>query len=65
MFHRRPKEDGGSEKALLEAGQHLHEVKERAGEVTQVATSMRILREKNHFAEQLQVIMTSPRRGIT
>ena len=49
-----PKE---SEKALCQATQNLHRTKARAPEVTEISKALKGLRERNHFAEQLRVIM--------
>jgi hypothetical protein len=56
LFRRRSKGLEESEKALREADQNLEEVKSRDEEVHEVAESLKVLRERNHFAEQLQLI---------
>lgn len=52
-----------SEAALGEARVELDRIKGRHVEVTQVTTALRDLRERNHFAEQLMVIMGGPNVG--
>jgi hypothetical protein len=49
--------EGDSEKAIQQAEKHLEEIKSRADEVTEVVRSMRVLRERNHFAERLQALI--------
>lgn len=58
MFRRRS--NAGKEnstKALDEAQASLLRVKERHDEVVRVSTALRELRERNHFADKLIVIM--------
>lgn len=43
--------------ALSDARENLRKTKARNPEVREVARSLRILREKNRFVEQLEVIM--------
>lgn len=43
--------------ALREANANLVKAKSQDKEVTEVVTSLRTLREHNHFAEQLRSIM--------
>ena len=54
--------DGESEKALREAQKNLRQVQRRGKEVTRVADALRELRERNHFAEQMEEIIVR-RRG--
>jgi hypothetical protein len=51
-------------KALLDARQNLREVRGRGREVSKVADALREIRERNHFIEQLEDIVTH-RRGLT
>ena len=46
-----------SERALANAKEGLREVLSRNQEVSEVATSLRVFRERNHFAERLRSIM--------
>lgn len=46
-----------SQQAILNATKSLREVTERDEEVHQISGALRSIRERNHFAEQLQVIM--------
>lgn len=46
-----------SQQAILDATKSLREVRSRDDEVHQVSGALRNIRERNHFAEQLQVIM--------
>lgn len=43
--------------ALEQAAITLDAIKDRSHEVTQISAALRILRERNHFAEQMGVIM--------
>ena len=54
--------DGESGKALQDAQKNLRAVQKRGREVTSVANALRELREKNHFAEQMEEIIVR-RRG--
>jgi len=51
-----------AEEALVEAQKNLDEVKRRGPEVTEVAQALRKMRERNHFAEQLEELIVK-RRG--
>lgn len=57
MRFRRPKIGPESHIALEEATANLEQAKARTQEVLEVAQSLRLLRERNHFAEQLNIIM--------
>lgn len=46
-----------SQQAILDATQSLREVTERNDEIHQISGALRSIRERNHFAEQLQVIL--------
>lgn len=54
---RRRKPEHESVRALRQARENLRETKERTTEVKEVAGALRLMRERNHFAETLQVIM--------
>jgi len=56
FFRRRSKGLAESEKALQDADQNLERVKARDEEVHEVAEALKTMRERNHFAEQLQLI---------
>lgn len=49
--------EGESGIALQQAQLHLEEIKARDPEVSEVSKAMRILRERNHFAERLQALI--------
>jgi hypothetical protein len=58
FFPRRDKQKAkDSQQAILDATKSLREVRERDDEVHQISGALRTIRERNHFAEQLQVIM--------
>jgi hypothetical protein len=62
-FRRRSEEPTtDSELALKNAQKNLREVKQRGKEVTEIAEALREIRERNHFAEQLELIIIT-RRG--
>lgn len=54
---RRSKATEEATKALKDAEKNLHEVKQRGCEVQQVANALKEIRERNHFAEQLEGII--------
>lgn len=58
---RKRKIDERSVEAVLAAQANLDSTRERTTEVHEVTSALRRLREKNHFAEQLQYIMGGPR----
>lgn len=60
-FRRSKKTDVESEKALEEARENLREVQKRGGEVSKVANALKDLRERNHFAEQMEAIIIRQR----
>jgi hypothetical protein len=62
-FPWRSKTSRESEKALKEATKSLEEAEERGQEVTAVAEALRAIRERNHFAEQLEAIILRRREG--
>lgn len=53
----RHKNGSESRQALLDADASLQEVKARDQEVHAVSSTLKAIREKNHFAEQLRTIM--------
>jgi hypothetical protein len=55
--------NGESSKALEEALSNVDKAEARNPEVYEVAGSLRRLRERNHFAEQIYIIMTRDTRG--
>jgi len=62
-FRWRSKEnDGESAKALRDAERNKRKVEMRGKEVTKVVEALRELRERNHFAEQMEAIIVR-RRG--
>lgn len=57
-FRRRNKKEiMESEQAILEAQKHIHQAQARNAEVHKISGSLRVIRERNHFAEQLRLIM--------
>lgn len=46
-----------SQQAVLDAQQSLRQVKAREPEVRAVSRTLKDIRERNHFAEQLQAIL--------
>lgn len=46
-----------SQQAILDASASLREIKSRDEEVHQVSGALKTIRERNHFAENLRVIM--------
>jgi hypothetical protein len=59
-FPKKAKEDKSLD-ALNESIEKLQKTELRTAEVTEISTALRDLRERNHFAEQLQSIMGGPR----
>lgn len=57
MRFRKRKEGEESERALAEAHENLKRTQARSPDVTAVTKALQELREKNHFAEQLQIVM--------
>lgn len=60
-FLRRRKPDRESTQALVNARENLRQAQARRPEVEEIAGALRIMRERNHFAETLQVIMEGHR----
>lgn len=56
-FRRNKKNLVESEQAMLDADSSLREVEARDPEVRRVAKTLKEIRERNHFAEQLRTIM--------
>lgn len=54
---RRNKNIKESQQAILDATKSLRDVRSRDPEVHAVSRTLREIRERNHFAEQLQIIM--------
>ena len=46
-----------SQQAILDATQSLREVREQEDEIHKISGALRNIREQNHFADQLRVIM--------
>lgn len=64
-FRKRKKADKAfvdAEAAVQEATKNLHEVKSRKEEVHEVSEALRTIRERNHFAEQLEEILGGNKR---
>lgn len=57
MWPRRKKKDVESQQAILNATQSLREVQSRDSDVHAVSRALKDLRETNHFADKLRVIM--------
>lgn len=63
MWFRRQKNSVQQDKAqaaLDDAHENLKRTQDRACEVREVSKALKVMRERNHFAEQLQVIMEGP-----
>ena len=57
-FRRRKREEiVKAEQAILDATQTLREVRGRDPEVHQISGALRSIREQNHFADHLRIIM--------
>jgi hypothetical protein len=50
-----------SKEALAESIEKLQQTEMRTAAVSEVSTALRSLRERNHFAEQLESIMGGPK----
>lgn len=61
MWPRRDKTEDKSVEALKTSVEGLQKTELRTAEVTAVSQALRTLRERNHFAEQLESIMGGPR----
>lgn len=60
-WFRKKREPEHSTEALAEATEQLRIVKARSPEVQAISTALRAMRERNHFAETLQVIIEGPK----
>lgn len=58
-FLKRKSDHEEVQKALVGADKSLEEIKTRSKEVSDVSSRLRYIRERNHFAEQLSIIMMS------
>lgn len=54
---RKPKGNVKSQQAVLDATQSLRKVRDREPEVHAVAKALKEIRERNHFAEQLNALL--------
>lgn len=57
MWFRRSDSAEEAKYALADAKRNLRKVQARGSEVTRVANALREIRERNHFAEQLEAII--------
>lgn len=55
------KEDPKAKEAVIDATENLRKTKLRSYDVYATARALRLLREHNHFQEQLQAIMKGER----
>lgn len=60
---RRKSDDEEARKALADARKNLRRVQRRGEQVSSAADSLRDLRERNHFGEQLEAIFIEPWRS--
>lgn len=63
MWPQKTKNKTKSRDAVVDANQNLARIRARTSEVREVAADLRKLRERNHFAEQLQSIMGGSPNG--
>jgi len=61
FLRRNKSEKNDAAKAVEEAQKNLEETKETGKEVSEVANALRRIRERNHFAEQLEAVIIRPR----
>jgi hypothetical protein len=61
MWRRKKQLEVESQVALQESLQHLKLTEQRLAPAQEVSNALRTLRERNHFAEQLQSIMGGPK----
>jgi hypothetical protein len=61
MWPRKRKKETESRVALATSIENLERTKDRATDVTEITEALKQLRERNHFAEQLQSIMRGTR----
>lgn len=64
MWFRSQNDKKDSEKALADAKRNLKRVQKRNEEVSEVADALKKIRERNHFAEELEAIVLR-RKGPT
>lgn len=57
-FRRQSRSSVESEEALEDAKKNLCEVQKRGTEVSNVANALKDIRERNHFAEQMEALIT-------
>lgn len=57
LFRRRKQATEDAQKALDQAREKLKEVRERGQEVSAISNALREMRERNHFAEQMEEII--------
>lgn len=57
LFRRRKQATHDAQKALDEAREKLKEVRQRGQEVSAISSALREIRERNHFAEQMEEII--------
>lgn len=57
MWFRRSDSAEEAKNALADAKTNLRKVQARSSEVTRVANALKEIRERNHFAEQLEAII--------
>lgn len=58
IFRRKSKEPGEAEMAVENANKSLRVIKARTKEVDDLSKDLRFFRERNHFSEQLTIIIT-------
>lgn len=56
-WFQKTKSNGESKKALEDSAHQLGKIRKRDAEVYKVTNSLKRMRERNHFAEQLEIIM--------
>jgi hypothetical protein len=56
LGRKKPDTNSEADKALRDAEKKLDEIKNRGREVTALAEALKEIREKNHFAEQLEAV---------
>lgn len=56
-FLRRKKATEDAQRALEDACEKLHEVRQRGKEVSAISNALREIGERNHFAEQMEEII--------
>lgn len=61
MWPLKRQEEDKSVQALQESKLGLQKTEQRTAAVAEISEALRILRERNHFAEKLESIMGGPR----